>query len=82
VPAARGLTERLLRIRETAAVQAEHLERWSMQTTLATDVVLDALNMAVAQRKPKSVIHDSDHGCQYTSPAFGRRCRQVDVPAP
>lgn len=52
---------------------------WSMQTTLATDVVLDALNMAVAQRKPKSVIHHSDHGCQYTSLAFGRRCREVGV---
>jgi len=52
---------------------------WSMQTTLATDVVLDALNMAVAQRRPKSVIHHSDHGCQYTSLAFGRRCREVGV---
>lgn len=52
---------------------------WAMATTLATDVVLDALNMAVAQRKPKSVIHHSDHGCQYTSLAFGRRCREVGV---
>lgn len=52
---------------------------WSMSTTLATDVVLDALNMAVAQRKPKNVIHHSDHGCQYTSLAFGRRCREVGV---
>jgi putative transposase len=52
---------------------------WSMQTTLATDVVLDALNMAVAQRKPESVVHHSDHGCQYTSLAFGRRCREVGV---
>ena len=50
-----------------------------MSTTLATDVVLDALNMAVAQRKPKNVIHHSDHGCQYTSLAFGRRCREVGV---
>lgn len=52
---------------------------WSMQTTLATSVVLDALNMAVEQRQPKSVIHHSDHGCQYTSLAFGRRCREVGV---
>ena len=35
--------------------------------------------MAVAQRKPESVIHHSDHGCQYTSLAFGRRCREVGV---
>lgn len=52
---------------------------WAMSTSLATDVVLDALNMAVAQRKPKHVIHHSDHGCQYTSLAFGRRCREVGV---
>jgi putative transposase len=52
---------------------------WAMATTLATDVVLDALNMAVAQRKPRAVIHHSDHGCQYTSLAFGRRCREVGV---
>lgn len=52
---------------------------WAMATTLATDVVLDALNMAVALRKPKGVIHHSDHRSQYTSLAFGRRCREVGV---
>jgi putative transposase len=52
---------------------------WSMETTLATEGVLTALNMAVAQRKPRNVIHHSDHGCQYTSLAFGRRCREVGV---
>ena len=52
---------------------------WAMSTTLATDVVLDALNMAVEQRRPQSVVHHSDHGCQYTSLAFGRRCREVGV---
>ena len=52
---------------------------WAMHTSLATDVVLEALNMAVSQRKPKHVIHHSDHGCQYTSLAFGRRCEEVGV---
>ena len=52
---------------------------WSMQTTLATRVVLDALDMAVAQRRPENVVHHSDHGCQYTSLAFGKRCREVGV---
>lgn len=52
---------------------------WAMQANLATSIVLDALNMAVAQRKPKSVIHHSDHGCQYTSLAFGRRCSEIGV---
>ena len=36
---------------------------WAMSTTLHTDVVLDALNMAVTQRQPRDVIHHSDHGC-------------------
>jgi putative transposase len=50
-----------------------------MATHLRTDLVLDALNMAVAQRRPWSVIHHSDQGCQYTSIAFGLRCRQAGV---
>lgn len=52
---------------------------WSMQTTLHTRVVLDALDMALAQRKPERVIHHSDNGCQYTSLAFGARCREFGV---
>jgi putative transposase len=52
---------------------------WAMHTTLETTVVLDALNMAIGQRQPTSVIHHSDHGCQYTSVQFGRRCREVGV---
>jgi len=52
---------------------------WSMSTTLATQVVLDALNMALAKRRPKDVIHHSDQGSQYTSIAFGLRCREVGV---
>ena len=41
--------------------------------------VLDALDMAVGQRRPASVIHHSDQGCQYTSFAFGERCRQWGI---
>jgi len=52
---------------------------WSMSLTLHTDVVLAALNMALAVRKPKSVIHHSDQGSQYTSIAFGARCREAGV---
>ena len=37
---------------------------WSMQTHLRTDLVLQALNMALQQRKPDSVIHHSDQGTQ------------------
>lgn len=52
---------------------------WAMATHLKTDLVLDALNMAIGQRQPTAVIHHSDQGCQYTSVAFGRRCREVGV---
>jgi transposase InsO family protein len=33
---------------------------WSMATTLATELVLDALSMALMTRRPKAVIHHSD----------------------
>jgi len=50
-----------------------------MAAHLRTELVLAALDMAVAQRRPTDVIHHSDHGCQYTSLAFGGRCREAGV---
>ena len=52
---------------------------WAMATHLRTELVLDALNMAVTQRRPANVVHHSDQGCQYTSVAFGKRCREAGV---
>ncbi len=52
---------------------------WAMVTHLRTELVLDALNMAIWRRRPKWVIHHSDQGCQYTSIAFGKRCREAGV---
>ena len=52
---------------------------WSMATHLRTELVLDALEMALQQRRPAGVIHHSDQGTQYTSFAFGQRCRQAGV---
>lgn len=52
---------------------------WAMSTSLKTDVVLEAFNMAVTQRQPRNVVHHSDHGCQYTSIAFGMRCKEAGV---
>jgi putative transposase len=46
---------------------------------LRTQLVLDALNMAIGQRRPREVIHHSDQGSQYTSIAFGLRCREAGV---
>jgi putative transposase len=52
---------------------------WSMANHLRTDLVLNALNMAAQLRRPHNVIHHSDQGCQYTSIAFGKRCRDLNV---
>lgn len=52
---------------------------WSMATHLRTELVLDALNMALEQRRPEGVIHHSDQGTQYTSIAFGLRCGEAGV---
>jgi len=52
---------------------------WAMATHLPTELVLDALEMAIRQRRPTGVIHHSDQGSQYTSIAFGKRCREAGV---
>jgi putative transposase len=52
---------------------------WAMANHLRTELVLDALEMAIGQRRPKDVIHHSDQGSQYTSLAFGSRCREAGV---
>ena len=54
---------------------------WAMAGHLRTELVLDALDRAVEQRRPDSVIHHSDQDCQYTSFAFGERCRRWGVVA-
>ena len=52
---------------------------WAIESHLRTELVLAALNAAIAQRRPVGVIHHSDHGCQYTSYNFGKRCQQMNV---
>jgi putative transposase len=52
---------------------------WAMETYLRTELVLKALNMALGQRRPRGVIHHSDHGSQYTALAFGKRCDEAGV---
>ena len=54
---------------------------WSMATHPRTELVLDALNMALSRRRPERVIHHSDQGSQYTSYAFAKRCRERGVAA-
>ena len=50
-----------------------------MANHLRTSLVLDALNMALCQRRPEEVVHHSDQGTQYTSIAFGKRCQEMGV---
>ena len=52
---------------------------WAMANHLRAELVLDALNMALGQRRPRVVIHHSDQGSQYTSFAFGKRCKEAGV---
>ena len=49
------------------------------QQRTAQAPVLAALDMALTQRRPEAVVHHSDRGCQYTSYAFGKRCRDAGV---
>jgi putative transposase len=52
---------------------------WAMQNTLHTELMLAAIDMAITIRRPQRVIHHSDHGCQYTSYAFGKRCQEAGI---
>ena len=60
-------------------VWSRRIVGWAMATHLRTELVLDALDMALWQRRPEAVIHHSDQGSQYTSVAFGGRCKQAGV---
>jgi putative transposase len=60
-------------------VWSRRIVGWSMATHLRSSLVVNALNMAIAERKPAAVIFHSDQGCQYTSIAFGARCREAGV---
>jgi putative transposase len=48
---------------------SRRLVGWAMETHLRTELVLQALNLALWQRRPAAVIHHSDHGSQ---PGFKR----------
>ena len=52
---------------------------WSFSHSMAANIVVSALEMAVLTRKPGAVIHHSDQGSIYTGIAFTDRCREMDV---
>lgn len=53
---------------------------WSMQETLATELVEAAFDMALATRAPEAgLLHHSDRGCQYASSGFRDKLRALGV---
>ncbi len=53
---------------------------WSMSANQRTELVTNALRMAVQRRRPIDVVvHHSDQGCQYTSYDFAKACRAAGV---
>ena len=54
---------------------------WSIAPHIRTELVVDALGMAVLRRTPQdgeTILH-SDHGSQYTSWAFGQRLQKAGL---
>jgi putative transposase len=60
-------------------VYSRRIVGWAMENHLQTELVLNALEAAIEQRRPGKVVHHSDRGCQYTSYAFGKRCQEAGV---
>ncbi|MEO7998452.1 MAG: IS3 family transposase [Gemmatimonadaceae bacterium] len=53
---------------------------WSMQSEMTTQLVADALMMAVWRRgRTQALVHHSDRGSQYTSAQFQRLLRDIGV---
>ena len=53
-----------------------------MRDDLEADLVVDAISMAVARRRPQpGLVHHSDRGAQYRSLAFGRTLRDSGIVA-
>lgn len=54
---------------------------WSIGTSLATELVSEALRLAIENRRPegKKLLHHSDRGCQYTSDAYQQTLRTLGI---
>ena len=66
-----------------AAVQDAFSRRivgWSMADHMRSDLVVDALQMAIARRQPEAgLIHHSDMGSQYVSLGFGQAAANAGI---
>jgi putative transposase len=66
-----------------AAVQdlfSRRIVGWSMNSHMRSELVVDALEMAVKARRPaKGTIHHSDHGGQYIGLTFGQAAHDAGI---
>ena len=61
-------------------VHSRRIVGWAMEGHLRTELVVNALQMAVWRRKPApGLVHHSDQGVQYTSLSFGKRLKAVGI---
>jgi putative transposase len=61
-------------------VHSRRIVGWAMEGHLRTELVVDALQMAVWRRKPApGLVHHSDRGVQYTALSFSERLREVGI---
>jgi putative transposase len=61
-------------------VYSRRIVGWAMEDHLRTEIVVDALQMAIWRRKPApGLVHHSDQGVQYTALSFGERLKEVDI---
>jgi putative transposase len=59
---------------------SRRLVGWSMEAHMRTELVVDALQMALWRRKPAAgLVHHSDQGVQYTSLSFGKRLEEAGI---
>jgi putative transposase len=61
-------------------VYSRKIVGWSMASHMRTELVVDALQMAVWRRKPSAgLVHHSDRGAQYTAISLGKRLEEVGI---
>ena len=61
-------------------VHSRRIVGWAMEGHLRTELVVDALQMAVWRRKPApGLVHHSDQGVQYTALSFSERLKEVGI---
>jgi putative transposase len=61
-------------------VYSRRVVGWSMATHLKTELVIDALEMALWRRKPAAgLIHHSDRGAQYAALSFSKRLEEAGI---